>query len=76
MEEVNPGNESQGQAPAGPPTDADLQKAFVAWLAGLGGEARELSALLGEASRALERSGLPDTRALQALAMMVVRREN
>ncbi|HVZ33493.1 MAG TPA: hypothetical protein VG963_13770, partial [Polyangiaceae bacterium] len=28
------------------PTDSDFKKAFVAWLGGLGGEARELSALL------------------------------
>lgn len=45
MEEVNAIDESQGEV-AGPPSDIEFKKAFVAWLGGLGGEARELSALL------------------------------
>ncbi len=56
MEEVSASNESESEAPAGPhsddppadpPSDLEFKKAFVAWLTGLGGEARELSALLG-----------------------------
>jgi hypothetical protein len=44
MEEVS---NSDGAGSASElPTDSEFQKAFVAWLAGLGGEARELSALL------------------------------
>jgi len=46
MEEVSTIDEFESAAPAGPPSDAEYQKAFVAWLAGLGGEVRELSALL------------------------------
>lgn len=51
MEEVSAIDESQSEAPAGPPStefpsDTEFKQAFVAWLAGLGGEARELSALL------------------------------
>jgi hypothetical protein len=47
VEEVNPIIESESEAAAArTPSDADLQKAFLAWLAGLGGEARELAALL------------------------------
>jgi hypothetical protein len=45
VEEVNAIHESEGEA-AAPPSDTDFKKAFVAWLAGLGGEARELAALL------------------------------
>ena len=54
---MNAINESEHEAPASPPsddppldpdppTDGEYQKVFVGWLAGLGGEARELSALL------------------------------
>lgn len=51
MEEVSAINESaegvDADLPAeGPPSDMEFKKAFVAWLTGLAGEARELSALL------------------------------
>jgi hypothetical protein len=64
MEEMSSSDDSPSETPAGPPSadppsDGDYQKAFVAWLAGLGGEARELSALLAreEAPAGLRRFG-------------------
>jgi farnesyl diphosphate synthase len=56
--------------------DAAQSKPTYVSLLGLERSREYALELLDEAQRALERSGLADTRALQALAMMVVHREN
>lgn len=56
--------------------DAAHAKPTYVSLLGLAGSREQALLLLDEALRALARSGLADTRALQALAMMVVHREN
>jgi farnesyl diphosphate synthase len=56
--------------------DAAQDKPTYVSLLGLEQARAHADELLGEASAALAASGLPDTRALQALAEMVVRREN
>lgn len=56
--------------------DAAHSKPTYVSLLGLDRSRAYAEQLLGEALQALARSGLADTRALQALAMMVVHREN
>ena len=56
--------------------DAAHSKPTYVSLLGLDRSRAYAEQLLGEALRALSGSGLPDTRALQALATMVVHREN
>jgi len=56
--------------------DAAHSKPTYVSLLGLDRSRSYAQQLLDEALQALARSGLPDTRALQALAMMVVHREN
>ena len=56
--------------------DAAAAKPTYVSVLGLEPSRRLARELLGEALAALARSGLPDTRALQGLAMMVVNRDN
>jgi farnesyl diphosphate synthase len=56
--------------------DAAHRKPTYVSLLGLEPSRAFAAQLLGQAHAALQSSGLPDTRALQALAMMVVHREN
>ena len=56
--------------------DAAHDKPTYVSLLGLERSAAYAQELLAEALQALEASGLADTRALQALAMMVVNRDN
>jgi farnesyl diphosphate synthase len=56
--------------------DAAQDKPTYVSVLGLDGAARFARELLDQALAALSRTGLPDTRALQALAMMVVNRDN
>lgn len=55
--------------------DAAADKPTYVSLLGLDGAREQATQLLGEALAALERSGLPDTNALRALAHMVVDRD-
>ena len=55
--------------------DAAADKPTYVSLLGLDGARAQATQLLGEALAALERSGLPDTNALRALAHMVVDRD-
>ena len=59
-----------------PGKDAAQDKPTYVALLGLDGARRHARELLDEALRALARSGLRDTQALQALAAMVVNRDN
>ncbi|HMA07358.1 MAG TPA: polyprenyl synthetase family protein, partial [Ramlibacter sp.] len=56
--------------------DAAQQKPTYVSVLGLPGSAAFARELLDQALRALAASGLPDTRALHALATMVVKRDN
>jgi len=56
--------------------DAAQDKPTYVSVLGLDGAGRFARELLDQALAALSRTGLPDTRALQALAMMVVNRDN
>ena len=59
-----------------PGKDAAQHKPTYVSLLGLQRSREYAQELLAQATRALDRSELPDTRALRALAMMVVNREN
>jgi farnesyl diphosphate synthase len=56
--------------------DAAQEKPTYVSLLGLDRSAAFAQELLGQALQALSSSGLPDTHALQALAKMVVNRDN